>query len=207
MLYIFDIDGTLLDSINDIADSCNNALVRLGYKPCGIERYYSVMGKAIREFMRGILPIGASEEEITCLHQAYIENNDNTAPYDGIIELIDNLKKRGDRLAILSNKPDSAAKQVINRIFGDKFELTLGLCNLYKKKPSPEGIYYISEKLCVPITDMCYIGDVESDIVTSHNAGIPSVAVMWGYGNKAELLGAKPTFVVNKPEEILKIEF
>lgn len=211
-LCIFDLDGTLTDTIPAISHFGNSALSKFGFPEISADRYKILVGNG-RDLLihRMLEEVGAdTEENYINVGKAYDAGYEadplyKTAPYDGIIELLDNLKSSGLKIAVLTNKPDNVAQDVVKLFFGDRFDLIVGQKPDVKIKPDPEGAFYIAKELGAEISECVFIGDTYVDISTGKNAGMTAIGVLWGFRDEAELTGAGADYIVSHPSEIFDI--
>lgn len=208
---IFDLDGTLLNTIEDLANACNYALTSLGYETHEVERYKTFVGNGRYKLIKRMLPEDDRDieniEKALKLFDYYYENHmvDMTKPYDGIIEMLDFLIKKGINIAVVSNKPHEFTVEVVKNYFGDRFKAVYGHKKNTKEKPDPWAVLEVIEKFKINKDECLYVGDSEVDINTAKNAGVKSVGVEWGFRGKGELESAGANYIVNKPEQILEI--
>lgn len=211
-LCIFDLDGTLTDTIPAISYFGNSALTKFGFPEIPADRYKILVGNG-RDLLihRMLEEVGAdTEENYNNVGKAYDAGYEadplyKTAPYDGIMELLDNLKAKGLKIAVLTNKPDNVAQDVVKLFFGDRFDLIVGQKPKMKIKPDPEGAFYIAKELGADISECVFIGDTYVDISTGKNAGMTAIGVLWGFRDEAELKGAGADHIVAHPSEIFDI--
>ena len=207
----FDIDGTLLNTIEDLANACNYALTTLGYKTHEVEKYKTFVGNGRYKLVERMLPEDRRDmeniEKALKLFDTYYEKHmiDMTKPYDGIMEMLDSLINRGINIAVVSNKPHEFTTEVVKNYFGDRFKVVYGHKKNTKEKPDPWAVLEVIEEFNVNKDECLYIGDSEIDINTAKNAGVKSVGVEWGFRGKGELEAAGANYIVNKPEQILEI--
>lgn len=212
---IFDLDGTLINSIEAIVYSCNLALKELKFPEVGIDEYKLYVGDGVKKMVERLLKkVGDSEleyfEELRQLFEEYFAQYylHEVKVYDGVIKILDDLKKRGIKLAIFSNKPHARTVDTIDNIFGKQyFDFVQGEAEDagLKKKPNPDGVYLILNKLEMNIEDCLYIGDTNTDMTTGKNAGVDTVGVTWGFRTCEELELCNPTYLINSPRELLNI--
>jgi len=210
---IFDLDGTLLDSISDIANSMNKVLKELNLKTYTIEDYKYFVGEGIDILVENVLDKNLEnyhkiKDEV--MQRFKLEYNGklqaNTIPYDGIYELLDNLKKLDCNLAVLSNKPHDFTVAYVEHFFKDyNFAEVHGQKNNLPKKPNPEAAKQIANRLGVPCKDIYFIGDTKIDMQTAKSAEMNAVGVLWGFRNEEELRKFGADFIVSHPLEIIKI--
>lgn len=208
---IFDLDGTLLNTIEDLANACNYVLTTLGYKTHEVEKYKTFVGNGRYKLVERMLPEDRRDmeniEKALKLFDTYYEKHmiDMTKPYDGIMEMLDSLINRGINIAVVSNKPHEFTTEVVKNYFGDRFKFVYGHKKNTKEKPDPWAVLEVIEEFNVNKDECLYIGDSEIDINTAKNAGVKSVGVEWGFRGKGELEAAGANYIVNKPEQILEI--
>ncbi|MBE6935286.1 MAG: HAD family hydrolase [Ruminococcaceae bacterium] len=192
---IFDLDGTLLDTVDDLANAVNTALLENGFPTHPREKYFYFVGKGARNLIRRALPEGVDDATYEAVYQrytAYYEENWNvcTKPYPGIPELIARLLADGIRMAVVSNKPDDRTKAAIFHYFPDTFDVVFGGRDNVPLKPSPAAVQEALSLLDCTAEEAVYIGDTSVDIETGKNAGIFTVGVLWGFRGAEELTAA-----------------
>jgi phosphoglycolate phosphatase len=205
---IFDMDGTILNTLEDLADSVNYALVQCGFPKRTLEEVRRFVGNGVRVLIDRAVPSGTNEKEKeTCLNiyrDYYNQNMQNkTRPYDGILELLGQLKIEGYKLAVVSNKYDSAVKSLCKEYYSDFIQVAIGESELVDKKPSPEGVFAALRELNSSSENALYIGDSEVDVQTAHNAGLKCVGVTWGFRTRELLLAEGADIIVDTPRELL----
>lgn len=211
-LCIFDLDGTLTNTIPAISHFGNSALLKFGFSEIKQDKYKLLVGNGRDLLIHRMLKefdADTSEnfEKVGNAYDSAYEADPlyKTAPYDGILELLDRLKSEGIALAVLSNKPDNVAQDVVRLFFGDRFDVIAGQKPNIKVKPDPEGVFMILKELGVSPEECFFIGDTYVDISTGKNAGIESIGVLWGFRGEAELTEAGADYIVSRPAEILDI--
>ncbi len=208
-LAIFDLDGTLLNTISDLGASCNYALEALGFAQHPISAYNYMVGNGVRKLLERAQP-DASPETIDALLVKFREhydlhNTDTTKPYPGIPELLHTLHDRGVALAVASNKYQKAASQIISHFFPDiPWVAVLGQNDTRPVKPDPSIVFEVLSIHPTKKADVLYIGDSAVDIETARRACVESIGVTWGFRPVSELRKACANHVVSNPEEILK---
>lgn len=206
---IFDLDGTLIDSLTDLGETVNQLLKEKNLTPYPIEDYRMMVGDGVKMLLKRAFP-QANETELCQLKEMfdmiYRKNCfQNTQPYHGIPEVLDRLKKQHVRLAVLSNKPDLFAKQICSRFFGnDLFFTVAGQREDFPKKPSPEGAEEIIRRCGCKKEQVLFVGDSNVDIFTAKHAGIKSCGVLWGFRSKKELSAAGADYLIAEPYELLE---
>lgn len=207
---IFDLDGTLIDTLEDLKDSINFALEQHGMPERSLEEVRTFVGNGVKKLVFRSVPENTSEElRESCLKAFkahYITNSMNkTRPYSGICELIKKLKEKGVKLAVVTNKTQDAADGIMNEFFKDDFEIIIGQIDGVAQKPQPDGVWYAIEKLGASKQNSVYIGDSEVDCLTAKNSGIPIIGVTWGFRGRKVLEENNADYIVDSPEEILNI--
>lgn len=208
---IFDLDGTLVNSIYDIADAMNNVLLKHNYKTFDYETYKTFVGHGVRSLVVKTLPESPEKSELinTCLEEmldVYSKNCTNkTQPYPGILELLETLKSKNIKLAILSNKEDGLTKKVATTILPDYIYPILGLKEEAFKKPNPKTLLEICNTLNVKPEESIYVGDTNVDIKVAKNANTLAVGVSWGFRDKAELIAQGANVILEQPKDLLEI--
>lgn len=206
--YIFDLDGTLLTTLNDLASSTNYALRWAGMPERTIEEVRMFVGNGVKLLMERAIPEGVNnpkfEETYAKFREHYMEHNlDTTRPYDGVPELLHELKRRGKHLAIVSNKFYAATQDLAKHFFPDTIEVAIGERENIRKKPAPDTVLEALRQLNVSKEDAVYIGDSDVDIMTAKNCGLPCISVLWGFRDKDFLIEHGGSLFVEKPIEIL----
>ncbi|MCT4614777.1 MAG: HAD-IA family hydrolase [Marinifilaceae bacterium] len=208
---IFDLDGTLVDSIYDISDSANIALEKNNFPTHDIESYKKFVGNGVRKLMRDALGGNCTEEAFNkCFKEfmeVYADNCTNkTRPYDGIDNFLSQLNKRGIKMAVLSNKVNDLTQKVVKDIFSKYgIENAYGACDSIPRKPDPTGLFKLMDDLDVDKKSCLFVGDSEADIRTAKNAGIKVAGVCWGYRTKEVLITEAADYIVEHPSELIDI--
>lgn len=207
---IFDLDGTLLDTIEDIADSCNAALAEEGLSGFSVDRYKLFVGNGVDELIRNVLHAqNADATRWDAVKSAYLriytDNQRNkTRPYLGIPELLGELNRMGIPCCVLSNKPDVDTQAVIAHFFPHvRFSSVVGKRPGYPIKPDPTSVKEMIGHLGASPDSILYVGDTFTDMMTANNAGLPSVGVLWGFRKAEELIRGGAWRLVDRPEQIL----
>ncbi len=208
---IFDLDGTLLNTIDDLADSCNYVLAAKGYPTFSTEQFKKFVGNGAAVLMKRIHPQGTSQAELDeALAQFTVYYNAHrdikTKPYEGIPDLLHKLREKGIRLCVLSNKPHEISALLIRHYFGDgTFDIVLGKSAGFPVKPDPSSCDYLLGQLELDQSDVLYVGDSNVDMQTARNAGLTSCGVCWGFRSEAELKAEGAHYLVHSPGDILEI--
>jgi phosphoglycolate phosphatase len=204
---IFDLDGTLVNSIEDLAASVNFALEKYKLKTHSVATVQTFVGNGADTLIRRAIDERQDcfDEVFKAYKEHYSTNMCNkTKPYEGIEKLLEELKKLGIKTAVVSNKPDKATKNIVKHFFGDKIDCAVGsMLEIRKKKPYPDAVYLALDTLRVMKSEAIYVGDSDVDIRTAKNSGLKSIAVTWGFRSVDYLTGAD--YFVDKAEEILNI--
>ena len=203
---LFDLDGTLLDTLGDLRLGVNLVLERHGYPERTLEEIRCFVGNGARQLMRLALPDGVAEEELETILEEYLDWYAvnfcvKAAPYAGVKAVVDALVQKGVKVAIVSNKPDATTKKLGEMFFPGL--PAFGQRDDTPKKPAPEMVWKAMETLGVTAEEAVYVGDSEVDVATARNAGLPLVAVSWGFRTVAELTAAGAVTIVHTAEELL----
>jgi phosphoglycolate phosphatase len=208
--YIFDLDGTLLNTINDLAASCNYALRSCGMPGRTVDEVRRFVGNGVRLLMVRAIPGGDSnprfDEAYAIFRQHYLHHSlDTTKPYDGIEELIAELNAAGKHVAVVSNKFYAATQALVRHFFGDTIKVAIGERENIRKKPAPDTVLEALRQLDMPAETAVYIGDSDVDIDTARNCGMPCISVLWGFRDRQFLIDHGATTLVSEPREIAEI--
>lgn len=208
---IFDLDGTLVNSLEDLADSMNKILSESGYPVHSYEPYKYFVGNGIRNLVMQALPESARTEVIISgcydlMIKYYGENClVKTRLYDGIAELIKTLREKNIKLAVLSNKADELTKQIIGKLLNSSdFEIILGAKPGLPSKPDTTDALLISKHFGIPPENIVYLGDTKVDMITANKAGMYAVGVLWGFRTKEELLENGAKEIISHPSDLFK---
>lgn len=210
---VFDLDGTLLDTIQDLANSMNSVLSMYGYPTHPVEKYHYFVGNGMVNLVKSALPqeVVANESDLTKYIEAYREEynkrwDDTTRAYEGVPELLDELTKRGIKMAILSNKPDNFTHLTVAKLLPNwKFDIIYGERPSVPRKPDPAGALEIAEILNIPVKEFLYLGDSGVDMETANAAGMYAVGALWGLREADELQASGARTLIGKPEELIKL--
>ena len=205
---LFDMDGTVLDTVGDLTDAINVSLEKFGFPVRSQEEVKSFLGKGPAHFVNCAVPEGTDEatrRQVLAFYEPYYDSHCQikTAPYPGIMELLHCLKNRGIQLAVISNKQEAAVKALAARHFGDLLALAVGTSDSIPCKPNPAAVLSAMGELGVEKSETLYVGDMDVDLNTARNAGIACACVSWGFlgRKKLESLGAE--HIVDSTEELL----
>lgn len=207
---IFDLDGTLLYTLQDLTDSVNAALSRAGLPAHSAEEYKYFVGDGVEELARRVLPEDLRNGDaianlVADIRREYSQRwADTTRPYDGIPELLDTLRERGIKMAILSNKPDDSTKATVSRLLDRwQFDIVMGAGPSAPKKPDPTAALNMAKQLEIRPHEMLYVGDTDTDMKTAVAAGMYPVGVLWGYRTAEELREHGAGTIISRPIELL----
>lgn len=210
---VFDLDGTLADTVEALAYTTNLMLEKYGLGPIPVKMYYQFVGDGYKKQVERAL-IYAGDQELVHYEDAlhtYMDIFEKTClyhvkAYDGMEKTLSVLKKRGRKLAVFSNKPHGQTIDTVEGIFGkDVFDVIRGQQETVPKKPDPAGALLVAKELGVLPSECLYLGDTNTDMKTGKNAGMNVVGVLWGFRDREELEAFSPQYLIEKPEEILAI--
>lgn len=210
MIIIFDLDGTLINTIDDLGQACNHALQACGFPVHEIADYPQLVGNGINRLIERALPVeNRNETTVSRMREYFVpyydaHNCDLTRPYDGIPELLLSLKKAGHTMAVASNKYQTATEKIVNHFFPNTFDIVLGERENVPRKPNPQIVWDILSNLTEQ-SDIIYIGDSLVDAETAKAAGATLVLCTWGFCTEEQLKTANPNYMINHPSELLNI--
>ncbi len=206
---IFDLDGTLIDTIEGLASSVNAAMDFYGFPNHSLEEYRSFVGNGVGKLVERALPEGKKhlcEDARKIFERHYAETMLDVLPvYDGIEELLNYLLNKGIKIAVNTNKMDVFAKPMIKKVFGDIFCEVLGEVREFSRKPSADGANYLLECMGMSNDECLYVGDSQVDIKTAKNAHMKCVSVTWGFVSRDILLDNEPDILIEHPREIIDL--
>ena len=208
--YIFDLDGTLLDTLGDLAASVNYALRTHGMPEHSLDDVRRFVGNGVRKLMERAIPDGVGnsrfDETFATFRQYYMAHSlDTTRPYEGIPATLAALKARGCHLAVVSNKMMAATQELCHHFFSDTIEVAIGEDEAagIRRKPAPDTVFAALKALGVGKEDTVYVGDSDVDIQTARNAGLPCISVLWGFRDRDFLLQNGAETFISTPSELL----
>jgi len=207
---IFDMDGTILDTLEDLKDAVNHVMKAHGYPEHSLDAIRSFVGNGVAVLMEKATPGGLNNRDFDILLSEFKEyygahSNDKTCAYDGILPLMDTLKKNGIKMAIVSNKPDFAVKDLNRMYFGEYIDVAIGDCADLKRKPAPDLVLKALKELSSVKDNSVYIGDSEVDYATACNSGLPCISVLWGFREEDYLRSVGATCFAKEPMGIIDI--
>ncbi len=206
---IFDLDGTLLDTLADLHDALNYALAAHGFPPRSLDEVRGFVGNGNWKLVQRGVPKGTDEETARAVFETFIpwyqaHSMDKTRPYDGVGETLNALKAAGIKMAIATNKVHSAAAPLCRKFF-PQVDLMVGAREGLENKPAPDMLRYALEHLGVPAAEAVYVGDTEVDVQTARNAGLPCVCVAWGFRSRAEQKAAGGAVFADNAQALSKL--
>ncbi len=207
---VFDLDGTLLNTLEDLCDSVNVIMERFGWKTHSLKEVRSYVGNGIGKLMERSIPGGRDNPEFSRAFEEFRTYYTGhcqikTRPYDGVLELMKTLRERGFRLAIVSNKNDAAVKELNERYFCGYTGAAIGDREGVRRKPAPDSVYTALEELGSDRESAVYIGDSEVDYETAKNSGLPCILVSWGFRDRVILEGLEGAVIVDSCQEICEV--
>jgi len=207
---VFDLDGTLLNTLDDLADSVNAMLKMYSFPQRTVAEIRSFVGNGARNLIASSLPENSSPSLVDECLSVYIAHysknmNNKTRPYDGVPDLLQHLKQAGIKIAVCSNKGDENVKGLCNEYFGSLVDVASGELPGIKKKPAPDSIFDAIEALGADPNEVVYIGDSEVDVLTAKNAGISFIGVSWGFRDRADLIAEGAEVIADTADELLTL--
>lgn len=206
---IFDLDGTLLNTLDDLTDSVNYALEKLGKPLHTSEEVRMMVGNSVNYLIEKAMPEGSSEEEINLCIKIYEEHyhsnmRNKTAPYEGIREMLATVKEMGYKTAVVSNKSDRFTKALVEEFFGEFITVAQGRSEFFPRKPAPESVWHVMNLLESSKATTAYVGDSEVDCITARNAGVPCIGCLWGFRDRETLEAEGAAEIIAYPDELIK---
>ncbi len=209
---IFDLDGTLLNTLEDLTDSVNHAMEKFGFPLHTVEEIRTFVGNGAPRLIERSIPGGKENPAYDAALAAFKEHyaahcEDKTSPYQGVMALLAELRDRGFRMAVVSNKFDQAVKRLCEKYFGDYIEAAIGESDQIKRKPAPDTVYRALRELSCDASRAVYVGDSEVDIQTAKNASLPCVSVTWGFRTEEQLkaAGADERRMIRNPQALVPL--
>ena len=204
---IFDLDGTILNTLEDLKDSTNYALVQFGFPQRSLEEVRHFVGNGVQKLIERAVPAICDKETckkcLAVFKEHYSQNMYNhTVPYVGILDVLKKLQQNEIKIGVVSNKFDFAVKELCKKYFTDLVDVAIGQADDVPKKPAPDGVFKAMKELRAEKSLTVYIGDSEVDVQTAKNSELPCVGVTWGFRDEKDLDGAN--VIVNSPEELIE---
>lgn len=209
-LAFFDLDGTILNTLDDLADSLNHVLAQHGFPQHTADEVRMMVGNGILKLIKRALPNGTEQTTVEAVYNDFnayykLHSADKTKPYDGINEMLEQLKSKGVKLAVVSNKADYAVQDLCAKYFGGIFDAVAGEKTGVPKKPAPDAVNNILAELGIERKNSVYIGDSDVDLQTAANAEMDCIAVNWGFRDEKLLRENGARVIVSSPNEIVEI--
>ncbi|MCQ2448913.1 MAG: HAD family hydrolase [Clostridia bacterium] len=208
---LFDLDGTLANSLADLAAATNLALEKYGFPPQPVEAFKMFAGNGIPKMLeRALPPQNRTPETVEKCRKVFMDYYgehyaDKTAAYDGVPALLGVLKARGIKLAVVTNKAQEMADKVVTKLYGDLFDLIIGKREGFPAKPDPAAAHLAMRTLGVTPQECLFVGDSGVDVKTGANSGAVPIGVLWGFRDRAELSENGAAYIIEKPSQILSI--
>ncbi len=207
---IFDLDGTLLFTLEDLKNSTNFALCQFNFPPRTLEEVRTFVGNGVKKLIERAVPentdFSTIEKVLEVFKQNYSQNMYNcTKPYNSIEKLLKELRQKKFKIAVVSNKFDSAVKELCKKYFNELIDVAIGQRDNVPKKPAPNGVFQAIKELKSDIKNCIYVGDSDVDVQTAKNASIPCIGVTWGYRDEELLKSKGVDYIANDPLEILNL--
>lgn len=210
---VFDLDGTLLDTLEDLADSMNGTLGHFGFPPHPVDAYRYFVGDGMENLVRRAVPASVKEDAevisrcLNLMRDTYRRNwKVKSRPYPGIPEMLDALRDRRAKLTVLSNKPHEFTRKVVEEMLSNwRFDIVFGERPSIPRKPDPASALEIAERLGLPPDKFLYLGDTATDMITANAAGMYPVGALWGFRTAEELLGSGAKKLIQRPAELLEL--
>ncbi|MDF2609339.1 MAG: hypothetical protein K0R92_813 [Lachnospiraceae bacterium] len=205
---IFDLDGTLLNTLEDLMDSVNYTLNQYGFPLRTKNEVRQFVGNGIRKLMERSLPQNTTSELVDQCLSTFVEHysrnlQNKTKPYDGIYDILKDLNEQGYHLAIVSNKYDAGVKALCKDYYHEYIQVAIGESQGVAKKPAPDSVYAAINELGTSKDTAIYVGDSEVDVQTAHNAGIPCIAVTWGFRDREILHAEGADVIIDSPSQLI----
>ncbi len=205
---IFDLDGTLLNTLDDLTDSVNYALRRMNCPARTKEEVRLAVGNSVDYLIEKVLPAAHTEQDHARCKAIYEEHyrgnmHNKTAPYEGVEQMLQSLNEAGLKMAVVSNKSDEFTKTLVAELFGKYIHTAVGQVYTRARKPAPDGVLYALELLHAARANAVYVGDSEVDALTAKNAGLPCIGCLWGFRDRETLMKAGVTVMIETPTDLL----
>ncbi len=204
---IFDLDGTLLNTLDDLTDSVNFALGEMGYPLHTADEVRMMVGNSVIYLIEKALPEDADKEtfdKTLALFEKHYQTNmrNKTAPYSGVMSMLQKVRAEGYKTAVVSNKPDVFTKQLVSELFGEYISVAIGRSDSMPRKPAPDTVWYVLDLLGSKKENAVYVGDSEVDALTAKNAGMPCIGCLWGFRDRETLEAAGAEYLISSPDEL-----
>ena len=204
---LLDMDGTVLDTLDDLCDSINHSLAEFSLPSVSREHVRQCLGNGAAFLVSHSIPAGSSPEleaDVLAFYKPWYDAHCliKTAPYEGILPMMQSLKEHGLRLAIISNKPDRAVQELSDAFFPGLLELSVGESPSVRRKPAPDTVLTAASQIGLSVDQCVYVGDSEVDLQTARNAGMDCISVTWGFRDETQLIEAGASVLVRTPEDL-----
>lgn len=205
---IFDLDGTLLNTLDDLTDSVNFVLGEMGCPLHTADEIRMMVGNSVIYLIEQALPEGtdkATFDRCLATFEAHYKTNmrNKTAPYDGVMQMLDELSTAGYKLAVVSNKPDVFTKQLVSELFGQYISIAIGRSEDMPRKPAPDTVWHALDLLQSRRENAVYVGDSEVDVLTAKNSGMPCIGCLWGFRDRETLESAGAEYIISSSDELI----
>ena len=209
-MVIFDLDGTLLDTLDDLCNSVNYSLRTNNFPERSLAEVRTFVGNGIRLLIERSVPEGTSKELIDITFECFktyyaVHCNDKTKTYPGVMDMLKELKKNGYKIAVLSNKAQYAVTKLCDIYFNNLLDDAVGARENVAKKPSPDALYICAENNNINLNNVIYVGDSDVDVATANNAGVRGIAVTWGFRSRELLIKCGAENLADNTDELLQI--
>lgn len=206
---IFDLDGTLVNSLDDLADATNYALRHFGQQVHSISAFMKMIGDGTRTLISRALAADKQElveQVLAAMREKYMQIClDKTRPYNGLEQALEDLKKQGIKMGVLTNKDQKMAEKIVRHFFGDTFEIIIGGNNGVPVKPEPTALLGVLERFGVKPNEALFVGDSNVDVKTAKAAKVKAVGVKWGFRGEAELREAGAEYIIDEPQKLIEL--
>ena len=205
---VFDLDGTLTDTLQDLANSTNYALQQMGWERRSLEEVRRFVGNGVRRLIERAVPENVSKEDFercfALFQQHYLVHcQDTTGLYPGVEKMLQDVRRQGYRVAIVSNKLQAGVDELYETFFRDVVDVAIGEREGLNRKPAPDMVRLALQELGATTADSVYVGDSEVDVETARNSGLPCISVLWGFRDKAQLVEAGASVFIEHPNQLL----
>lgn len=206
---VFDLDGTLLNTLEDLTDSVNFALHEMNLPGRSLEEVRCAVGNSVDYLIEKVLPAAHTQQEhaqCKAIYEKHYRSNmqNKTAPYDGIYAMLEAVKEAGYKTAVVSNKNDAFTRELVKQLFGAYIQTAVGQSGERARKPAPDGVFYALDLLQSDRANAVYVGDSEVDALTAKNSGLPCIGCLWGFRDRETLEKAGVTVMIQSPQELLR---
>ena len=207
---VFDLDGTLTDTLQDLANSTNYALQQMGWERRSLEEVRRFVGNGVRRLIERAVPENVAKEDFercfALFQQHYLVHcQDTTGLYPGVEKMLQDVRRQGYRVAIVSNKLQAGVDELYETFFRDVVDVAIGEREGLNRKPAPDMVRLALQELGATTADSVYVGDSEVDVETARNSGLPCISVLWGFRDKAQLVEAGASVFIEHPNQLLRV--